>query len=322
MVHKGILMTTHAPVHDGHTAPNARPGLRGSLGRRPLTWFFTLAFALSWAAWTPYVLSENGLGVLHFGYPVIGGTTQLLGVLPGAYLGPILSAFLVTAATAGRAGLRAWIGRLTKFRVNWRWYALAILSVPTALTLATSAVSGRAPALPSVAVLAAYLPGLVLQMVTTGLAEEPGWREFAMPRLQQRYGPALGTLVLGPLWGLWHFPLFLSEWGNWPHVSWTTPLEFVATTITFSYVMTWVFNRTGGSLPLAMLMHTGVNNFMSLAWTQTFPSLASGYAAHAFLLSSTAAALVLLVATRGRLGCPPATEAPRDLGAPTGGASS
>ncbi|MFC4496444.1 CPBP family intramembrane glutamic endopeptidase [Streptomyces ovatisporus] len=302
-------MTTRAPRSKTdhrtvRTGPEERAGLRESIRRHPLTWFFSLAFTMSWVAWTPYVLSENGLGVWHFGFPPVAGTTQLLGVLPGAYLGPILSAFLVTAITEGRPGLRAWSGRLARWRVGWHWYALVLVSVPAALTLASVALAGTGPALPGAAVLAAYLPGLLLQMVTTGLAEEPGWREFAMPRLQRRYGPALGSLVVGPLWGAWHLPLFLTEWGGGPHVTWIEPVEFVATTTAFSYVMTWAFNRTGESLPLVMLLHTGVNNYFSIAWAEMFPALPDGYAAHAFLLSSTAAALVLLVATRGRLGSP------------------
>ena len=279
-----------------------RTGLRGSIGRHPMSWFFALSYLLSWVAWLPYVLSENGLGILHFGFPAIAGSTQLTGVLPGAYLGPILSAFLVTAVADGRAGLRQWTGRLARWNVNWRWYAVVLLSVPVGLTLTTVAVTDRNPVLPSVAVLVAYLPGLVLQLITTGLAEEPGWRDFALPRLQRRHGPLLGTLILGVLWGCWHLPLFLTEWGNWPHITWQTPVEFVATATAFSFVMTWVFNRTNESLPLAMLLHTSVNNFFSIAWSEMFPGTDREVATHAFLLGSTAAALILLVATRGRLG--------------------
>ncbi|WP_234544779.1 CPBP family intramembrane glutamic endopeptidase [Streptomyces shenzhenensis] len=308
-------VTSDIDIQPAERGPRAPAGLRGSVGRRPLTWFFSLAYLLSWLAWTPYVLSENGLGVLHFSFPGAGGTSELLGVLPGAYLGPITAAFLVTAGSEGRAGLRAWVGRMTKLRVGWRWYAAVLLSVPAALVLASSALAGRGPVLPSAAVLAAYLPGLVVQMVTTGLAEEPGWREFAMPRLQRRHGPVAGTLVLGPLWGAWHLPLFLTEWGDWMGGSWTGPVEFIATAMAISFVMTWVFNRTGESLPLAMLLHTSVNNFMSLAWSSMFPSLSQGTAAHAILLSFTVAALVLLVATRGRLGCPPSPAAGGQPGA-------
>ncbi|MFI6936847.1 CPBP family intramembrane glutamic endopeptidase [Streptomyces sp. NPDC050287] len=296
------------PVGKGDREDRAT-GLRGSIRRHPVTWFFSLAMLLSWAAWAPYVLSENGLGLWHFAFPAVGGTTQLSGVLPGAYLGPIGSALLVTAVTEGRAGLRAWRGRMTKFRVNWRWYAVVLLSVPAALTLSSAALGDRGPLMPSATVLAAYLPGLILQLITTGLAEEPGWREFAMPRLQHRYGPVVATLVVGPLWGVWHLPLFLTEWGGYPDVTWTAPVEFVGTTIAFSFVMTWVFNRSGESMPLVMLLHCGVNNFFSIAWSGMFPWLSSGNAAHAFLLSSMVGALVLLVATRGRLGCPPASSA-------------
>ncbi|MER6105827.1 type II CAAX endopeptidase family protein [Streptomyces sp. NPDC001832] len=277
-------------------------GLRGSIHRRPLIWFFALSYLLSWLAWMPYVLSENGVGVWHFAFPAFGGTTQLLGVLPGAYLGPITSALLVTGVTQGRQGLRTWRSRMTKFRVGWYWYVLVLLSVPAALTLAAVALSDHGPALPAAALLAAYLPGLLLQLVTTGLAEEPGWREFAMPRLQHRYGPLAATLIVGPLWGAWHLPLFLTEWGGSTDVTAIQILEFMATTTAFSFVMTWLFNRSGESMPLVMLLHCGVNNFFSMAWADMFPSLSHDYSAHAFLLSSVTAALILLIATRGRLG--------------------
>ncbi|MFG2460770.1 CPBP family intramembrane glutamic endopeptidase [Streptomyces sp. NPDC048523] len=298
-------MSVHTPV-DIETRPLAHEagGLRGSIRRNPLTWFFTLAFALSWAAWTPYVLSANGLGVWHFAFPGGRAGSQLAGVLPGAYLGPIASALLVTGITEGRAGLRAWRARMTKFRVSARWYLAVLLAVPAALTLASAALAGRGPELPSAMILAAYLPGLLVQMITTGLAEEPGWREFAMPRMQRRHGPLTATLVVGALWGCWHLPLFLTQWGGGPHLAWTVPVEFIAMTITFSCVMTWVFNTSGESMPLVMLLHTGVNNFFSLAWTDMFPSLSEGEVAHALVLSTTAAALILLAATRGRLGLP------------------
>ncbi|MFC8333713.1 type II CAAX endopeptidase family protein [Streptomyces olivaceus] len=313
-------MSTYAQIRTGSssgsgtgsgTEPPGARGLRGSLGRYPLTWFFSLAFGLSWVAWIPYILSGNGLGVLGFTFPGGDGGSQVLGVLPGAYLGPILSAFLVTAAAEGRPGLRAWLGRMAKWRVGWRWYAGVLVAVPAVLTLTSAVLGGRGPVLPSAAVLVAFVPGLVLQMITTGLAEEPGWRDFAMPILQRRHGALLGSLIVGPLWGVWHLPLFLSDWGGYPDVPWWQPVEFIGTTIAFSFVMTWVFNRTGQSLPLAMLLHVGVNNYFSIAWSDMFPELSSGYTTHAFLISSAVAATVLLIATRGRLGYEPDPDAVR-----------
>uniref|UniRef100_A0AAU3GTK1 CPBP family intramembrane metalloprotease n=1 Tax=Streptomyces sp. NBC_01401 TaxID=2903854 RepID=A0AAU3GTK1_9ACTN len=293
--------------------PVPRGGWRGSMRRRPLTWFFSLAFLLSWVAWVPYILSRNGQGVVDFTFPGGEGGSQFLGVLPGAYLGPILSAFIVTAVADGRPGLRVWVGRMTNWRVGWRWWIGVILAVPLVLILTLYALGGESPVVPSAMVLAAFLPGLLLQMITTGVAEEPGWRDFAMPRLQGAYGPVAGTLILGPLWGVWHLPLFLTDWGGTDLV-WYTPVEFVATTVTFSFVMTWIFNHTRQSLLLAMLLHTGVNNFFSIAYSDVFPSLADSYATHAFLVSSAVVAAVLLVATRGRLGLPKATATAPDAG--------
>ncbi|HVT70176.1 MAG TPA: type II CAAX endopeptidase family protein [Trebonia sp.] len=282
-----------------------RTGLRGLIRRHPLVSFFALAAGLSWAAWIPYVLSESGLGIAHFNFPVVLGNTQLTGVLPGAYLGPILSAFVVTAAADGRPGLRQWTGRLLRWRVGWRWYAGAVTGVPAVLVLISAVLSGGRIQAPAAAALTAYLPMLLLQMVTTGLAEEPGWRDFALPRLQRRFGPLRATAILGPLWGAWHLPLFLTAWGGWPHVTPQAPVEFILACCAFSYVMTWVFNRSGESLPVAMLVHTSVNTFMSLAWVKMFPSLPASDGSNMLLIASVPVALVLIAATRGRLGYRP-----------------
>ncbi|MFE2629604.1 type II CAAX prenyl endopeptidase Rce1 family protein [Streptomyces sp. NPDC059374] len=298
-------MSTRTPARTS-TPPAERTErtLRGSVRRHPLTWFFTLAYGLSWVAWLPYVLSGNGLGVWHVTFPGGAGASQFTGVLPGAYLGPIGSALLIIALTEGRAGLRTWRSRMTRFKVSRRWYLAVLVSVPLALTLASAALSGDGPAQPSTTVLLAFLPGLAAQMVTTGLAEEPGWREFAMPRMQRRLGPLAATLAVGVLWGCWHLPLFLTDWGGGPDVAWTEPVEFVVTATLFSFVMTWVFNRSGESMPLVMLLHCGVNNYFSVAGEDLFPGMSHADVTHAFFLASLAGAVVALAATRGRLGLP------------------
>ena len=297
------VVATHDEVGRANGDRRERGGPAGLIARHGMSAFFVLAFALSWLAWVPYVLSANGLGVLDFGFPRLLGTTQLLGVLPGAYLGPITAAFVVTAVGEGRAGLRRWTGRLLRWRVNWRWYFFILLGVPVVITAFSIPWSGGHILAPPMLLVAAYLPSLVLQMLTTGIAEEPGWRDFALPHLQPRFGPVRGTLILGPLWGMWHLPLFLTEWGGWPDVAWWRPLEFVLTCVPISIVMTWVFNRTGESLPLAMLLHTSINNFMSTAWSAMFPTIDAQHTSTTILLNaSTAVAIVLLVITRGRLG--------------------
>jgi membrane protease YdiL (CAAX protease family) len=282
--------------------------------RYPLVAFFVLAFGLTWLAWLPYILSETGLGVLPLRIPEVMGSSQTLGVLPGAYLGPVTAAFVVTSLVDGRPGLRRWAARLVRWRVPARWYLLVLLAVPVVVVLATLPL-GHLPVLPSRGVLLAVPFMLVMQFLTTGVAEEPGWRDFAQPRLQDRFGPLVGSLVLGPLWGLWHVPLFFSEWGGWPNVNWLMVAEFIGSTVLLSIVMTWLFNRTGESLPVVMLLHANINTMFSLVWPELFPDLdAFRDSLHALALGSGACAVVLVIATGGRLGYRAATtQAPLSL---------
>ena len=263
------------------------------LRRHPLAAFFALAFGLSWLAWTPYILSSHGLGLVDLPIPTLLGTAQLVGVLPGAFLGPLAAAFIVTSVVDGRDGLRHWGRRLVRWRVGWRWYIGVLVGVPAALiggTLLLPASWGQV-ATPGLTLLVLYLPMLVLQFVTTATAEEPGWRDFALPRLQDRFGAVLGTVVLGVLWGCWHLPLFLTDWGGWPDVSPLAPVEFVAGCVPLSIVMTWVFNRTGQSLPLVMILHASINATYSSVWSYIFPTLdLDRDPAHVQLIAFTAVA--------------------------------
>ena len=278
--------------------------------RHPLVAFFTLALGISWLLWLPYVLSGDGLGVLDLTFPSLLGTTQFAGILPGAYAGPLTAALIVTATAEGRPGLRRWGRRLVRFRVGWRWYVAVLVGVPASLLLATFLLPGAVPGavVPGLVVLVAYVPQLAIQVFTSGLAEEPGWRDFALPRLQHRYGAVPGTLVLGVLWGTWHLPLFLTaSWGGWPDLAWSKPVEFVVGCVAVSIVMTWVFNRTGRGLPLMILFHASINTTMGTAWVATFPTLdARTYPAHVLVVTWAVLSAIVLVATRGRLGLAPA----------------
>lgn len=297
------MSVTDRPVH------TRAPGPAALVRAHPLTAFFTLALGLSWLAWTPWILSRDGVGVLDFSFPTVLGTTQLTGMLPGAYVGPLGAGFVVTALTTGRAGLRVWAGRLLRWRVAFRWYAVALFAVPLGvLVLGTVAAGGDVHA-PGPLVVASYLPFLLLQVLTTGLAEEPGWRDFALPRLQDRFGPLGAAAVLGPLWGAWHLPLFLTEWGSWPDVRWTDVVQFVAFSTAFNVVIVWLFNRTGQSLPVVLLFHVSLNNTVTVFWTAMFPGVGGDELQGWLLAGAAVAAAAVVLLTRGRLGLPRSTAA-------------
>jgi membrane protease YdiL (CAAX protease family) len=292
-------MTPTYVAGSGRTPSNRGQAL---VQRFPLITFFTLASGISWLVWVPYILSLDGLGVLHFRYPDLLQGNQLTAILPGAYLGPLAAAFTVTAITEGRDGLRRWRRRLFQFRAGVRWYAFALLAVPIAVLLGTLAMPGAESVfrLPSLMVLAVYVPMLVLQLFTTGLAEEPGWRDFALSRLQQRHHPMVATLILGTLWASWHLPLFLTPWAG-PDVTGMMLVRFVITAMEMSFLITLVFNKGRQSLPLVMLLHCSINNFQSVAFSEFFPG-ANDILLWGPTVGLGVLSLIVIVVTKGRLG--------------------
>jgi uncharacterized protein len=134
------------------------------------------------------------------------------------------------------------------------------------------------------------------------LGEEPGWRGFALPRLQRRYGPLVGSLILGPIWAFWHLPLFWAPAWNLPPTILNIVMFVIAATA-FTIVMTWVFNNTKGSLLIAVLVHTSFDMVLAIL-NGLFPvPIVNDYGSNVpVLIGLGVLALVLVALTRGRLG--------------------
>jgi membrane protease YdiL (CAAX protease family) len=152
-----------------------------------------------------------------------------------------------------------------------------------------------------------YLVSFVLIFFGGGpLGEEPGWRGFALPRLQLRYGALRGTLLLGVLWVFWHLPDFLtSAQRGGPGANLVTLLTinfpiFFVMVMSLAIIFTWVFNNTRGSVFTALLLHTSINTFGIVQPLFTAPSVTS---TDLFMcLGAVVPALLIIILTRGRLG--------------------
>jgi hypothetical protein len=125
-------------------------------------------------------------------------------------------------------------------------------------TLALEVALGGQP--PSLGALIGALPTVLafaaLMVVFVGIGEEVGWRGYALPALQARHGAFLSSVVLGTVWALWHLPLFFNPdmlYSNLPFVI------QLAIQIPMAILFTWVFNSTGGSVLMAILLHAMVN---------------------------------------------------------------
>ncbi len=226
--------------------------------RHPVPAYFALAFAISWSG----VLIVIGPG----GIPGTGEQFQAL--FPLVYLamlvGPSTAGILLTGVVLGRAGLREFLSRLLRWRVGARWYAAALLTAPLVVTASLFALSQASPT---------FLPGLLtsgdkasrlLFGASVGLGagcfEELGWTGFAVPGLRPRHGILATGLIVGLLWGAWHFLVTL--WGSGSSSGALSPAlmlpgELFSFLPAYRVLMVWVYDRTG-SLLVAMLMHTSL----------------------------------------------------------------
>lgn len=207
--------------------------LRRTVARHPLTSFFVLAYLLSW--W-PAPLSEG----LLLSY------------------GPAIAAVLVLAASRGRTGLAELWSQMRKWRVGWRWYLIApglILSY-LATALGISLLLGAT--ITNTDVLTFGVVGsLVFELALFGgMWEEPGWSGYSLPALQARfggqpYGLLKANLVMGAMRAVWHVPLVV-----YGHIPW---FEAVIFSFALQFIITWLYNRTQGSVPIVMLAHLTSN---------------------------------------------------------------
>jgi membrane protease YdiL (CAAX protease family) len=291
------------------TAP-AQPGsgLRSLLARHPLVSYFLIAFVFSWLMFLPGLLMYYGVLSLS---PQFVRSLAIAGLL-----GPMLSGVIMTAVTEGKPGIGHLLRRIVRWRVGLRWYLFALVGLPMVMVLGTII---RPAALDSLNLSTqpftlAYLNAFVSMIIIGGpLFEEPGWSGFAQPRLQRLYGPFVGGLLLGGLWALWHLPGFLIPSEDLTDIPPRgTVLDFVVFALALMglrIIILWVVNNTRSSVLMAILVHASWNTFYSAALVQLFrgPVVLGSYLN--LMMAACALAVVLVAATRGRIGYRPEANA-------------
>lgn len=230
--------------------------------RHPLPAFFIFSFAITWGLGALFFLFASRFEPL-FGEPDLGKPFYKAWFHLAVY-GPALSAFVVIAMTHGAGGVRAYARRLLHWRVSIQWYAGVVLGVPIihiCSRLIYTAVGGSAQPYPFDPWYM-VIPGALLGLVSDpGPMEELGWRGFALPHLQRRLSALWASVVLGVIWGVWHLPAFYISAA--PQSAFSFPF-FLLGSVSYSIVMTALYNGTGGSIPLAFLFHWQINNAFGL----------------------------------------------------------
>ena len=260
----------------------------------PFQVYVVLTLVLGWAPWY-----------------ISGNPTALVFV-------PFLTALIVPAVADGKAGIMAVLRRAIRWRAPLKIWAF-VLFIPTFLGLITIAVNillgGQAPQSPLVA------EGSSLQQVAmlafmflipiTGNIAELGFRGYALPVAQEKWGPLWGTLILGTFFGLWILPEFFDVTSPQYAMGGLSFLPFfVLTEIGWSYMMTWAYNKSSHSSLIAGYIFHSAFNFWTAAML-TSASFVDGsleinsldetlFRINAIVVAL--AAVGFIIATRGRLG--------------------
>ena len=271
--------------------------IRAFVKRHPLLSFYALVFAIAWGG---ILILAGGPG----GIPT--NEEQFLRLMPWLMVvwlaGPSVAGILLTGLLYGREGFRNLLTRMSRWRVGARWYALALLTAPllyvgVSLTLLLTSPEFVPGILATSDKASLLLMGIGYGLIGGGLLEELGWTGFATPTLlRQRSGVLATGLIVGVLWGVFHWPV-----NGWAGVTFSgalsvaisLPLQLffftVAGLTAYRVLMVWVYDRTGESMLVVMLMHASLTASMII-----LPPVVTGVAYLTYNLVFTAVLWVVV----------------------------
>lgn len=224
------------------------------LRRHSLVIGLALMFFYTWT------IDLSNSGVLPFQVPF--AMTITLG------WGFVFVSLLMTWLTLGKDEAVKLFKRFLLWRVDWKWWLVAILLLPVlrfiAIPLTTlltgipadysrSMISDVIPL--DAPLLALVVSWILFEILTNG--EEIGWRGYVLPRLQAKHNALISSLIVGMIWSVWHLPRFFG-------MGLSGERSFVWFTIAhlaLAVLYTWLSNNTRGSLLLVTLFHASGNTF-------------------------------------------------------------
>jgi len=267
----------------------------------PLFSYFSVAYAIKWIVLIPYTLAAWG---------IIAGDWSAAFIL--ATFGPFVAGVVMVNLVEGRAGLSRLKNGIRQWRLGWRWLLFLLVGIPALVMLGVIVQPGAFAGflgVPPTLLVSYPLTYALVWFGGGGVNEEVGWRGFALPRMQTRYGPLWGTLALGVIHCFWHLEEFLTPaQGGGPGTGWTPfvvdlPI-FLVLVVSFNIIITWIFNRTKGSLFAVISAHASVDTPQATL-LPLFPALGVTNLVLGSSLGLGVVALLLLILTRGRLGYKP-----------------
>ncbi|MCJ7700562.1 MAG: CPBP family intramembrane metalloprotease [Anaerolineales bacterium] len=269
------------------------------INRYQIIIFFVLTFVFSWFPW-------------------------YAGIAPEVMaMGPSIAAFIVVLIVGGKRGFVDLVRPFGRWRVSLGLWGIAIFG-PAILYLIGLGVyllfRGEAPPFTMIReelnLIPLYLVMVVLMPWNGPVGEEFGWRGYALPKLQNKYGPLIASLVIGTIWGIWHLPSFFAPQGVVGAIAAAIGMVFILPyalgTIANSIFMTWLYNKSKASALIAGIVWHAAINFWAPVLLSDSSLVAAREGTHLPTIAPTLyltvlavqviGAVVLVITTKGKLG--------------------
>lgn len=250
--------------------------------------FFVLASAISCI--TMFLSVRNPLGLEE------AGTTALS---YAAKFGPSFAGIIMAAAILGRDGVGDLIMRTLQWRARPGWYLFAF-GIPIVASIIGAMYwyqqEENPPAIQYAAAITFVGWFLVRFLMGGGLGEELGWRGFMLPVLQDKWGPLRASLIVGICWGVWHYPAFFVDPNKMAPAGQIALLMifFTVYSTVLSVIFTYLYNGSGGSIFLCIVIHATFNG-MDSTLDQVIPGQEGDIPKAILLLLSMAIFIPLLI---------------------------
>lgn len=275
--------------------------IKSESSKREIDWaiiaFFALAYAIAWGSFVIIAIIANQSNLespqalmamgetWQYGDAIVSAPRWFIYLLTRlADFSFSIAGIILIMATAGWGGLHQLWQRLTRWQISWIWYALGLLPL---LLFAISVIFAGVLASADISIstistiLFSLQSGFLVSLFLRGaFGEEFGLRGFALPRLQETMSPFRASMIIGALWGAWHLPVLIGR-------DVLSIVVFVLLALGLSFLFTWIFNGSGGSLIPVLLFHATQN------WEEGFETIFPALVGTDWELISTLALLLL-----------------------------
>lgn len=235
--------------------------LKGKLNNKQILLFLIMTFAGTYLCWGILLLSSKGIlskaiyrnSAYNTFFHVLGASMpSIMGIAFTGYFGGVKKIKLLLKK------ITIW-----KFNVNFYLLSLITLNAQRFLSYFICSIIGfnirvfanhSFQGFKADSILGIFVLFIVIVLFGGPLQEEFGWRGFLLPRLQKKFHPVFSAVIVGVVWSFWHLPMFFISGTGYNDF-----LIYMVETIILSIEITWIYNKTNGSLLFPILIH-GIDN--------------------------------------------------------------